>query len=61
MQLEPMLTTKEVAALLNVDPMTICKWRYGRKPVISFVRVGRAIRYRASDVKKFIDQNTEAA
>ena len=32
MQLEPMLTTKEVAALLNVDPMTICKWRYGRKP-----------------------------
>lgn len=54
---EPKLTTKDVATMLNLSPVTVEMWRYeGRGP--DFVKVnGRSIRYRKSAVLQFIEAN----
>lgn len=48
------LTTEEVAASLEVTEHTLAMWRSeGKGP--KFVRLGRGIFYRRSDVQEWID------
>lgn len=50
------LPTKAVAARLQVAEQTLAKWRTeGIGP--RYLRMGRTIRYRASDVDAFIEQS----
>lgn len=49
----------ETAALLGVAVNTLRDWRV-RTSKLSFVKVGRLVRYRASDVSTFIAANTRA-
>ncbi|KAA2242007.1 helix-turn-helix domain-containing protein [Chitinophaga agrisoli] len=53
--LEPLLTRKEAAKYLNISPGTLAVWdctkRYDLKPL----KVGRAVRYRLSNLEKFLD------
>ena len=52
-----MLTTREAADYLGLAPATLNKWRcYGTGP--SFVRLGRAIRYRRDDLSAFLSRHT---
>jgi len=46
---DEMLTTREVAAYLRLDPLTIYRWRK-RNHGPRWIRDGRFIRYRRSDV-----------
>jgi predicted site-specific integrase-resolvase len=47
-----MLTSKELAERLKMSEGTLRNWRcYGKGP--KWIRVGGAIRYRESDVKKW--------
>lgn len=51
-----LLTPIEVCGLLKVKPRTLEDWRLRRTgPLLPFVRIGRAIRYRADDVQRLID------
>ncbi|MBS1856110.1 MAG: helix-turn-helix domain-containing protein [Acidobacteria bacterium] len=44
---------RQVAAQLNVKPATLRKWRFlGRGP--KFLRVGRAVRYRITDIEAWL-------
>jgi excisionase family DNA binding protein len=56
-QREPLLTRKEAATYLNVKTGTLAVWdctgRYDLKPL----KIGRAVRYRRSDLDKFIEQD----
>ncbi len=57
--LEDLLTEREVAALLNLRPATLTKWRsLGRGPI--FRRLGRgarpAVRYLRGDVLSYRDR-----
>ncbi len=53
---EELLTTKQAAAFLKVSPKTLERMRVeGGGPV--FVKVGRLVRYRRSDLLAFIDSN----
>jgi excisionase family DNA binding protein len=56
--LEPMLTTSELAEYLGVRAQAIYDLRTdGRGP--SGIRVGREIRYRVSDVRRWLDGLSE--
>ena len=53
---EPLLTEKLAALLLNLRPNTLAFRRItGRYPDPIFVRIGRMIRYRLSDLVNWID------
>ena len=58
-----LLPTTKVAAMLGIKPHTLNVWLCKKKngepaPDLPYVKVGRrAIRYRLSDVQRFIDLN----
>jgi excisionase family DNA binding protein len=50
---DELLTLDEVAEILRVPPATVRKWRNNRDGPLGF-RVGKYVRYRRSQVDKFI-------
>jgi hypothetical protein len=51
---EPLLREDEAAKELNVRPQTMSAWRYrGTGP--SYVRVGKLIFYKPSQIREYID------
>ena len=50
-----LLTTKEVARLLQVSASTLCKWRVSKRQQLPFLKLGRAVRYRVADVYAFLE------
>jgi len=55
---EKLMTLPEVAEYLNVPPATLYAWRY-RNAGPRSVKVGRHVRYRRSDVEKYLDRPDE--
>ena len=56
----PLLDTEEVAAILRVQTNTLAQWRVkGGGP--SFLKIGRCVRYRASDVEAWINAQCRAS
>lgn len=51
---ERLLTTKEVGRLLQVSTSTLCKWRVSKREVLPFLKLGRAVRYRVSEVEAYL-------
>ena len=52
---ERFLTDHEVAAWLGVTTSTLSIWRCTKRYPLNYVRVGRLIRYRESDVLQFVE------
>lgn len=53
MEKEKLLKESEVARLVDVSPYTLRNQRHcGRGP--AYVKFGRAVRYRVSDIEKYI-------
>jgi excisionase family DNA binding protein len=59
-QSQQLLTEKEAAQKLIVAPETLQQWRHHRRYKLPYVKVGRLIRYRLSDVESFIASRTVA-
>lgn len=55
-----LLTPEEAAHLLNLNPQTLNVWRATQRYPLPFVKVGRRVRYRYSDLMKFIEENTSS-
>lgn len=53
-QLGRLLDESETATLLGTAPQTLTKWRCTKRYPLPFVRIGRLIRYRETDVLRFI-------
>ena len=53
------LTTEEAAEYLGVKPSTLITWRCTKAVRIPHYKVGRAVRYRRSDLDKFIEAHME--
>jgi len=52
-----LLTGRELAAWLAVPHAVLANWRYlGKGP--KFIKIGRNIRYRKSDVETWLEENT---
>ena len=51
----PLLPAPEAATRLGVRTQTLARWRVeGRGP--RFIKVGRAVRYRESDLERWIEE-----
>ena len=49
-------SAEDLAELLGVAPSTLARWRRTGDPDLPYVRLGNRIRYRASDIEKFLDE-----
>ncbi len=55
---DPLLSTPEVAAMLDVTPQTLEVWRSTKRYRLEFVKIGSKVRYRKSAVLQFIESRT---
>jgi excisionase family DNA binding protein len=53
-----LLDEKEAAVILTVKPETLSVWRSTGRYGIPFVKVGRRVRYRRSDLDKWLETRT---
>jgi helix-turn-helix protein len=56
-----LLDEKESARLLTIQPATLATWRSKHTQALPYVKIGRCIRYRKSDLLAFIDAQTHGA
>ncbi len=62
MTLQTLLTPQQVAKVLGVTPQTLAVWRCEKRYNLPYIKAGRLIRYRQSDLEDFIDrQRRESA
>ena len=54
---DELLTRQEAAELLTIQPQTLAVWAAARKN-ISFIKVGKSVRYRLSDLRAFLERQT---
>lgn len=55
-----LLTTDQVSELLGVNTHTLAVWRSSGRYNLPYVKAGRLVRYRESDVSAFIDRSTRS-
>ena len=56
-----LLTESETADLLGIKPQTLSVWRCNKRYALTFVKVGRCIRYRREDISAFLASRTVGA
>lgn len=54
-----LLDERKTAKLLGIAPNTLAQWRFSGKVDLPFIRMGRNIRYRVSDIEDFLRRNTK--
>jgi excisionase family DNA binding protein len=60
LNLETLLTTKEVASMLGLAPGSLNVWRATKRYPLPYIKVGRHVRYVLSDVQEFLRSRTVA-
>ncbi len=53
-----LINTEKAAELLSIPAATLTKWRSTGQVKIPFVKIGRQIKYRTTDLKSFIESST---
>jgi excisionase family DNA binding protein len=53
-----LMTRDEAAAYLGVSPKTLATWACTKRYALPLVKIGRAVKYRAADLDKFIEART---
>lgn len=53
----PMLNREDAAKYLGISSSTLANWACTRKFNIPYIRLGKAVRYRKSDLDAFIESN----
>lgn len=52
-----LLTREEAAKFLNYKPITLAIWKSTKRYPLPCLKIGKSIRYKLSDLKKFIEDN----
>ncbi|GAB3732324.1 helix-turn-helix domain-containing protein [Spirosoma lituiforme] len=55
-KIESLLDRKSAARYLNLSPGTLAVWDCTKRYNLNPIKIGRAVRYRKSDLDKFIEQ-----
>ena len=55
-----MLDRREAAAFLSIKIGTLAMWKSTKRYSLPYIKVGRHIRYKASDLIKFLESNVNA-
>jgi hypothetical protein len=53
-----LLTPSQAAEAIGVQPQTLAVWRASKRYPLPYVKSGRLVRYRESDLLEFIRQRT---
>ena len=56
----PLLSRKEAAKYLGISEQTLAIWKCTKRYDLPFVKIGRLIKYRKSDLDGFIFKNLES-
>ena len=59
-QRDPLLNEQAVAEQIGVKPTTLQVWRHTKRYDLSYVKVGRNVRYLQSAVDAFISARTQS-
>ena len=57
-QAQNLMTDKEAAIYLNLAVNTLAVWRCTKREALPFIKLGRAVRYRKSDLDNWLNANT---
>ena len=57
-QADELLTAKQAAAVLGIEAQTLAIWRCKRRYNLRYVKVGSCVRYRRSDIDRFLSERT---
>lgn len=55
-----LVNREEAAKFLNVKPQTLACWASTKRYQLPMVKVGRAVRYRLSDLERWLEERTTA-
>lgn len=55
-----LLTERQAAALLGISPATLQRWRSTGAVRLGFVKLGKAVRYRADDLRQFVEASVRS-
>jgi hypothetical protein len=58
LEIDALTDTEGASSLLSIPMATLIKWRSTGEVRIPYVRIGRQIKYRTSDLKAFIETST---
>jgi hypothetical protein len=50
-----LLSELQTAAILDVSPGTLSVWRSTGRYALKYIKVGRNVRYRAGDIRQFLE------
>lgn len=53
---DELFTTKRAAKYLGFETNTLAVWRSNGRHNLKFVRIGRSVRYRKSELDRFLDE-----
>jgi excisionase family DNA binding protein len=56
-----LMTPQEVADFIGVSVETLNVWRATRRYKLPYIKVGRLVRYRTSDILAFLESRTQPA
>jgi len=56
-----LLTREEAATYLDVKPQTLACWATNRRYGLRYIKIGRSVRYRQSDLDRFLEARTVGA
>lgn len=52
------LTPEQTADFLNISVRTLAKWRSTGSPSLPYIKVGRCIRYKLTDLEAYLAKHT---
>ena len=56
-----LLTPRETAERLGVTTATLSAWRTKKRYCLPYIKVGRHVRYRQTDIDRFIESRTHGS
>ena len=57
-QSDRLLNERQAAQVLTLQPQTLALWRSCKRYSLAYIRVGRHIRYRQSELERFLESRT---
>ena len=57
-ELDRLMTRKEVARYLGLNVNTIQRWHWKGSDAPPFIKIGRSVRYKESEVKAWVERTT---
>jgi predicted site-specific integrase-resolvase len=53
-----LITPQKAAQMLGIAPQTLAVWRCEKRYGLAYVKVGARVRYRVSDIERFLRKRT---